>query len=854
MKTKLLFIIILLTLNLLHANSSKKNVTLQLSWLHQFQFAGYYIAKEKGFYSDAGLNVNIKEFNFDLDIQKVLHNKEAQFVVGKTSFIIDKIAGKNIVALASIFQHSPMMLLVRKDSKIANAADLRGKNIMITGDAKNTVAILAMLASQGIKLNEVNIQPHSFDLNDLITGKTDAMASYVSNEPIALKEKKIKYKIIHPKDYGFDFYNGMLFTSQEMIDNDPDSVKAFHDATIKGWEYAFNNINESAKIIYDKYNIQKKSLQNLIKEGQILETLVYDKNGKIGVLDEQRIREIANVFLVMGLINKDYNLDNFIYEYNVMSENKIYLTKKEKLFLEKHMKFTYSGTNWAPMHKYTKDGGLEGIFVDIIKLISKDLNINTVFEKKESWSDVLLDVKNKNLDFALSTGETKDKKKYGLFTKSYFKFPLVIVTKKDVSYISKTSELNDRIVAVGKNFTAHAFLKNNYPEVKLLTVKDSKEALKAVSDNKAHAMIDILPVVAHEIRKMNFTNLKISGETEYNFEVKSFIRNDYPELVSILNKGIDNLGEKKVKEIISKWYSIEYVSKIDYDMVLEVILFFTILIVLIVYIQNRRLKEYNKKLKLTLNNLKETQENLIAAEKMATLGELVGGVTHEIISPLSVGIMGSSYIVELTKDIEKLYNTRDMSESEFDEYLKNINEISESITLNLNRTKDLVNSFKDVAIDQTIEDERDFNIKLYLDEILLSLTSKLKKTNIKITIECDYKLVIKGYPGYIAQILINFINNSLLHGFEKDEEGEIKILVNEMDDQLELIYKDNGRGIAQNKQDKIFDKFYTTKKRNGGTGLGLHIVKSIVQNKLNGTIDFKSEPGNGVEITIVIPI
>lgn len=852
MNLKFLIIFMIFVLNA--SANQNKNINLQLSWLHQFQFAGYYVAKEKGFYKEAGLNVNIKEFNFNLDLKKVLETKEADFVVAKTSFIIDKIAGKKIVALAAIYQHSPMMLLVRKDSNIKEARDLINKNIMITGDAKNTAAILAMLTSQKIDLTDINIQPHSFNLDDLISGKTDAMASYISNEPIRLKEKNIPYKIIHPKDYGFDFYNGMLFTSQQMVEEDPDTVKAFHDATIKGWKYAFSNIKQSAQIILEKYNTQNKTLENLIKEGTVLKTLAFDKNGKLGTLDEQRIREIANVFLVMGFINKDYNLDNFIYKYNVSNGHKLYLSKEEQKWINEHKKITYSGSNWSPIHFYSKEAGIEGIAQDIIKEVSKELNINTVFEKKESWSAILGAVKNKELDFALATGETKDKKEYGLFTKHFASFPLVIATRNNISYISNTKELNNKTVAVGKNYTAYAFLKEKYPKIKLLVVKNSEEALIAVANNKAYAMVDILPVVAHKIRKLNLVNLKISGKTEYNFELKSFVRSDYPQLVSILNKGFSNLSPTVKNEIISKWLSIEYVSKIDYMLVIEVVLFFTLLIIILVYIQNIRLKKANKELASTLKNLGKTREDLIASEKMATLGELVGGVTHELISPLSVGIMGSSYILDETKEINKLYDAQDLDEESFKEYIQHVNETSLSITLNLERTKNIVNSFKNVAVDQAVEDERDFNVKNYIDEILLSLASKLKLTLHTIVVECDQKIVVKSYPGYFAQVLINLINNSLLHAFEKNTQGEIKIIVKEFDHHLELIYSDDGKGISKINQKKIFDKYFTTKKGQGGTGLGLSIVQSIVQNKLQGKIDFESKEGEGIRFTVLIPI
>jgi len=852
LKTILLFLIIFFTFS--NASSPGKNVTLQLSWLHQFQFAGYYIAKEKGFYKRAGLNVTIKEYKFGLNLNSILHEEKSDFVVGKTSFIVDKIAGKEIVALAAIFQHSPLMLLVREDSNIKDAGDLRGKKVMITSDAKNTAAILAMLNSQQLDLDDINVQKHSFKLEDLISGKTDAMASYESNEPLRLQNMNIKYKMFHPKNYGFDFYNGMLFTTQKNIDNNPDNVKAFHDATIKGWKYAFENIEESAKLIFTKYNTQNKSLDDFIEEGKVLKTLAYDGAGNIGTLNKQRLKEIANVFLVMGLINRDYTLDGFMYEYNTSNKNKIYLTKNEMQWLKKHPRITYGGSDWAPIHSSISSNASEGIAEDILKLILKKLTMGMSYEKQESWNKALSKIKNKTLDVGLATSESSQKREYGIFTKSYVNFPLVIASSSDVAFISSTDELNNKVVAVGKNFTAHNFLKEFYPKIKILALKNSDEALMAVSSGRAYAMVDILPVVAHKIRKLNLHNLKISGTTDYSFHIKSLVRDDYPLLVSILNKGIDSLSKDEIQDVINKWSSIEYVSQIDYNLLVKVILFFTIVIIILSYLQNRRLKMNNKKLEETLKNLKETREDLIASEKMATLGELVGGVTHEIISPLSVGIMGSSYIVDMTEEIDDLYNRHDMSEGDFKDYINDVRNTSKSITLNLNRTKLLVNSFKDVAVDQAIEDIRDFSVKMYIDEILLSMTSKLKQTNIKIDVLCDEKLVIKSHPGYIAQILINFINNSLIHAFKEKQEGTITISMQEINKHLVFIYKDNGRGVDLNVQNKVFDEFYTTKKGKGGTGLGLYIVKTIVECKLKGTLSFSSVKGEGIEFKVAIPL
>jgi len=288
----------------LYAQNDKK-ITLQLNWLNQFQFAGYYMAKEKGFYKDVNLDVQIKESKFNTDVVKEIETKNADFAVGRSSLIIEKINGKDIVALCAIYQESPLILLVKKDSNITSVKDLRNKKIMITPDARYSASVLAMLSANELTINDFRIQKHSFDINDLINRKTDAMASYISNEPIILKEKDIEYRVFNPKDFGFDFYSDILFSSSEYIKNNPKITKDFYEASLKGWKYAFENLAETAEIIYSKYNTQNKTFTHLVKEGEVLKKLAYTGNNELGDFNDNKLKNIANVLKLFGLVNKD---------------------------------------------------------------------------------------------------------------------------------------------------------------------------------------------------------------------------------------------------------------------------------------------------------------------------------------------------------------------------------------------------------------------------------------------------------------------------------------------------------------------------------------------------------------------
>lgn len=266
------------------------------------------------------------------------------------------------------------------------------------------------------------------------------------------------------------------------------------------------------------------------------------------------------------------------------------------------------------------------------------------------------------------------------------------------------------------------------------------------------------------------------------------------------------------------------------------------------------LEDKNNELAKSIHALKQTQKELSESNKMASLGELVAGMTHEINTPIGMGLTSSTYFLQITEDIRKEYESENISKDEFEHYLDTSEELAKVIYINLKRTAQLVKSFKQVAVDQTNDDKRKFNFKQYLEEILLSLNSVTKKTNIKFEINCDEDIVIYSYPGAYSQIFSNLILNSIKHGYNENEKGIISIEIIKKEDVLTFIYKDDGKGVSSENLTKVFDRFFTTGKDKGGTGLGLNIVHSIVVDKLKGSIDCRSEEGKGITFEIIVPL
>jgi len=261
----------------------------------------------------------------------------------------------------------------------------------------------------------------------------------------------------------------------------------------------------------------------------------------------------------------------------------------------------------------------------------------------------------------------------------------------------------------------------------------------------------------------------------------------------------------------------------------------------------------NNELENTLATLQATQAHLIQQEKLASLGNLVAGIAHEINTPVGVGVTAASYLEQQTAAIAELFKNNQMKRSDLEQYLATALDAANIILLNLQRASELISSFKRVAIDRVSEERQTFNVQNYIGAILLSLRPNLKKANHNITIHCDDFLELNSYPGVFSQIITNLVMNSLTHAYPDGEQGNIAISVNTMPGGIALIYSDDGVGIPPKHLTKVFEPFFTTRRGTGGTGLGLNILYNLVTQTLKGTVSCQSTPGVGTTFTIHLP-
>tara|TARA_R110001606_G_scaffold395213_1_gene567078 strand:+ start:80104 stop:81300 length:1197 start_codon:yes stop_codon:yes gene_type:complete len=287
-----------------------ESVTLQLKWHHQFQFAGYYAAKAKGYYADAGLDVTIKEAIAKLDpVDEVLAGK-ANFGVATSSLLLAHQAGQPVVVLAVIFQHSPYILLVKQGTGIESIHDLIGKRMMLETQADE---LLAYLKKEGVPINSLTILHHDLTPEALIQSKANVMSAYATTVPYLLGSFNIPYHSFSPRSAGIDFYGDNLFTTQDEINKHPERVKKFRAASLLGWKYALAHQDEIIDLILDAYP-NGRTRDELEYEAHKMMSLIHPELIELGYMLPERWEHIADTYADLGLIPHDISLDSFLYE------------------------------------------------------------------------------------------------------------------------------------------------------------------------------------------------------------------------------------------------------------------------------------------------------------------------------------------------------------------------------------------------------------------------------------------------------------------------------------------------------------------------------------------------------------
>ncbi len=604
----LLFILLFLIPSALFAN--KEQVVLQLSWLHQFEYAGYYAAKEKGYYDKVGLDVIIKEMNYlrkDSVIDDVLSQK-INFAISYSSIIERYLNGDDIVFVANFLKRSPLVLVSQKNIKLPT--DMIGKRFMGGKDALKNTSFNLMLSQFNISEKDFIDVPQSFSIDDFIQKKVDVTSIYLTNQTYTLNKERVDYNIINPEDYGAEFYVNNLFTSKTEYIKYPNRVKAFKVATIKGWKYALEHKEELVDIILEKYNSQNKTREELLFEANQIENLILKSVYPLGSIDINRVKRIADTYIQLGIV-KDKSrlnkLNDFIFEPEINNpiftkDQKEYLKKKERLFL-------CIDPSWMPFEAINEEGKHIGLTSDYFNIFRKELKIPITLVKTKSWTQTLEYMKSKKCDILSLSMKTKEREKYLNFSSAYITSPLVLATRPDITFIDDLTTLKNKKIGIVKDYSFEKTLKDRYPYLNFVQVKNVDDGLMKVIKGEIFGFVGVLPIAAYKFKESYLGQLKIAAKFDEKLELSMGFRNDEPELVNIFQNLLSRVGDEARQFIYNKYVAISYESRKDYTIVWYIVVFFVFIILVFVY-WNRKLTSQKEETEKLLNELKITEKLL----------------------------------------------------------------------------------------------------------------------------------------------------------------------------------------------------------------------------------------------------
>lgn len=603
-----------------YAAAPLEKVSLQLDWKYQFEFAGFIMAKEKGFYNDVGLDVELREYKEGIDIVDSVLSRQSNYGIYNSSVVVNDGKLKPTILMATYYQKSPLIFVTSKDIK--QPSDLVGKRIMGTTDELKYSSLALMLDHFFINKKNARLLEHSFNINDFIEHKVDAMSAFRTNQLFELDQLNIPYNIIDPADYGFSMSAVNLFTSYSEALSHPERSRYFIDASNKGWAYALAHPQETIDVIYNHYS-KEKSLDALTYEAEVTRKMMLLDFFEIGATNQELTVRAVNQLQYSGLLDKSEKLSTFIFQ-NALHEfgSGVHFSDEQMKYLQnkKEIRLCIS-PDWLPFEAI-KDGKYIGITADVISKFRKQLPIPITLIPTKDWTTSLLKAKARECDIFSLAASTPERLKYMDFTQPYIDLPIALATKMNTLFVNDISEVKDQKLGVVKGYVIGELLRNKIPDINVVEVASISDGLARVESGELYGYIDNLMVLANSIQKEFAGVLKISSRLDENIKLSMASRNDEPELNAVLNELVKNLSDSELQVIYNKWIVVTDDHEFDYSYAWK--LFAIIVLILSGYIFHYiKLKKLNNSLltlsitdKLTgLYNRVKTDE--VLAEKKA---------------------------------------------------------------------------------------------------------------------------------------------------------------------------------------------------------------------------------------------
>ncbi len=828
-------------------------VSVQLEWRHQFEFAGFYAAKEKGFYREAGLQVELREYHQGQDVISDVLNGHSTFGVFHSVVIQARLQGRPLRLLAAYLRHSPLLIAAKPG--IFLPSDLRGKRLMADAQEIKGINLLTMFNNFGMSIHDMDLVPHEFNIKSFAQGKVDAMTIYQTNELYHLYKQGIKFNLIDPNIYAVPLLDQILFTSEHYLSQHPDTVRAFVAATNRGWRYALEHPAEIIEFIRKRYNSQHKSRDHLLFEAHQMHSIMLPEIYPVGTINPKQLDRIQELFIQSGRAEEKLPIHDILFDTALgpaandtprqtrptvhsttpLKDAVIHLTPSEIAWLEARnrvLRYCYH-PRWKP-YDFEENGIHQGIFRGYLDLFSHKLGITFKPVTTDTWQDALQAAQERRCDFISGAVNTPQRRSYLDFTSAYFDISNVLIALNDTPFIPHISSILDKTIAVPKDAAIKELLHNKYPQLHLLDYDKGIPQLKQLLEQgKAYAGITGLEYAAEIIRN-NPGRYRIIGKLDETDPIAIAVRNDRPALLHIMQKAVDSLTQAERDAIGKRWTKFTIEESVDYRRLWQILAFFSLIGLLLLYRQ-RQLKRFN-------HQLLRAKEQAEAANKVKSL--FLANMSHEIRTPLNAVIN----LAQFGLDSEIPTKVRLYFQG-----------IADSGHLLLGIINEILDYSKLESGKMPLENV-DFDIADTVKQAIAVVCPLVRSKQLKfhVILSPDIRGCWRGDAQKIKQVLVNLLGNAVKFTHEGSITVDVSLQSNDAETSIiRFQVSDTGIGIDKEKIADLFQVFQqadaSTTRKYGGTGLGLSIVRKLVE-LMNGEIQINSQPGKGSTFYFDLPL
>ena len=532
-----------------------ESVRVQLMWHHQFEFAGFYAAAEKGFYRRHGLNVELLEAKPETSVVDEVISGRAEYGVGNAELLLARGRGQPVVLMANLFKHSPLVILARRDSGIRSPRDLIGKRLMTRQADLNSAEISFMLNREQIRPEQLTIVPHNFRIDSLLSNQVDAMTVYITNQPLALKDAGVDPVILDPANYGGDFYSNTLFTDEDELRQHPERVRAFHQATLEGWRYALEHPEEIVRLIHNRYRPQK-SLAALYYEARETAKLISADIYPLGSIDPRRLQRVQEVYLRKGSLSAPLDLNALIWS-GARNDSgalpPLPLTAQEQKQIARLGRIRVCAHPGYLPYEGIRNGKMEGIAVDLLRLSAESLGMElstVLFQNHEAAVQGLKDGQCDLMVLAPHIDRLLDDL---LYTRPYLNLAQGIVMQRDQPFVSDLQALDGKRLGVVRGGEQEASLIEQLPQAQLRSFETIEAGLQALADGELDAFIDAANVTGFYLRQLGLEQLQVAGVLPDKFPLMMGVDRDQAALRALLDKALQAIPEAQKQQIMQRW-------------------------------------------------------------------------------------------------------------------------------------------------------------------------------------------------------------------------------------------------------------------------------------------------------------